>query len=270
MREVSDGFLLNMAEVSSALVGLFLVGVFFHVETGFRKPTSGRRVVEAYFYSGTRIVLLLFAFPIGLSLTLVVLEPAWSRVFFALLSLLLVVANFDSARRMWEADKVTHSVGLLVNEVVGTVAVLLLVSLPWALGGFDPSREHLTWAILLAFATGFLSICVLVLSVFDLAEPEAAEPLPKAAPLPENEMADGYSLTVTELARRLGLTVPRTGALIRFSGVQHGADYFSEAKMGSSVYKLYTPKALERLQSLLSNVDIDTIWAQRRTPGPKR
>ena len=29
MRQISDAFLLNMAEVSSALIGLFLVGVFF-------------------------------------------------------------------------------------------------------------------------------------------------------------------------------------------------------------------------------------------------
>jgi hypothetical protein len=31
MREVSDAFLLNMAEVSAALIGLFLVGVLFYV-----------------------------------------------------------------------------------------------------------------------------------------------------------------------------------------------------------------------------------------------
>jgi hypothetical protein len=33
MREVSDAFLLNVAEVSATLIGLFLVGVFFYVET---------------------------------------------------------------------------------------------------------------------------------------------------------------------------------------------------------------------------------------------
>jgi hypothetical protein len=36
MREVSDDFLLNMAEVCAGLLGLFLVGAFFYVETGFR------------------------------------------------------------------------------------------------------------------------------------------------------------------------------------------------------------------------------------------
>jgi hypothetical protein len=37
MRDVSDDFLLNVAEVSATLIGLFLVGVFFYVETGFRR-----------------------------------------------------------------------------------------------------------------------------------------------------------------------------------------------------------------------------------------
>jgi hypothetical protein len=37
MREVSDEFLLNMAEVSATLIGLFFVGVFFYVEIGFRR-----------------------------------------------------------------------------------------------------------------------------------------------------------------------------------------------------------------------------------------
>ena len=37
MRQVSDAFLLNMAEVSATLIGLFLVGVFFYIETGLRR-----------------------------------------------------------------------------------------------------------------------------------------------------------------------------------------------------------------------------------------
>jgi hypothetical protein len=59
MRDVSDAFLLNMAEVSSALVGLFLVGVFFYVETGFRRSGGAGNIVEPYFEAATRIVLIL-------------------------------------------------------------------------------------------------------------------------------------------------------------------------------------------------------------------
>jgi hypothetical protein len=166
MREVSDAFLLNMAEVSAALIGLFLVGVFFYVETGFRRMSRYREAVEGYFRAGTRIVLVLFAIPLGLSLTLVALEPVWSRWLFAVLSVLLVWSNVDTARRILTVGRDTRSVALVVNEVLGTLGVVVLVALPWALGGLHPSREDLTWAILLAFASGFLSISALVLSTF--------------------------------------------------------------------------------------------------------
>jgi hypothetical protein len=107
--------------------------------------------------------------PLMLSLGLVALGINWNRVLFALLSVLLIGANIDTALRIWSVAKVTGSTALLVNEVLGSVAVLTLVVLPWALGGFHPTREDLTWAILLSFASGFLSVSALVLSVFDTA-----------------------------------------------------------------------------------------------------
>jgi hypothetical protein len=169
VRQVSDGFLLNMAEVSATLIGLFLVGVFFYVETGFRRLERGREL-EPYIRAGTRIVLLLFAIPLVLSLTLVVLGPNWNRVLFALLSVMLLAQNVETLVRIRALVKVDGSTTLLVNEVLGSVAVLMLVVIPWALGGLRPTREDLTWAILLSFASGVLSVAALVLSVFDTAE----------------------------------------------------------------------------------------------------
>jgi hypothetical protein len=164
MREVSDDFLLNIAEVTAALVGLFLVGIFFFVETGFR---GGRReALEPYFRSGTRIVLIVFAFPLLLSLTLVAMKPVWGHLLFAVLSVLLIAANVDSIRRVWEVAETSPA--LLINELLGTAAAVLIVTLPWILGGIDPSREDLTWSIMLAFVTGFLSVSALVLSAFDV------------------------------------------------------------------------------------------------------
>jgi hypothetical protein len=172
MREVSDAFLLNIAEVTSALVGLFLVGTFFFVETGFRRWGPERAAVAAYFRSGTRIVLILFAIPLVLSLTLVTMEPVWSHVLFAAVSLLLIAANVDSIRRLRAASRAMGAPALVWNEAIGTAAVVPIVVLPWALGGIDPSREDLTWSILLSFATGFMSISALVLSAFDVARRE--------------------------------------------------------------------------------------------------
>lgn len=54
-----------------------------------------------------------------------------------------------------------------MNEGVTTARSILAVALPWALGGLRPSREDLTWAILLTFAAGLLSIAATVMSAFD-------------------------------------------------------------------------------------------------------
>ena len=98
MQQVSDAFLLTIAEVSATLIGLFIVGVFFYIDTGLRQLHDIPDVVAPYIRAGTRIVLVLYAIPLGLSLTLVVLEPIWTRLLFALLSLVLVAANLDTAR----------------------------------------------------------------------------------------------------------------------------------------------------------------------------
>jgi hypothetical protein len=172
MREVSDGFLLQVAEISGGLFGLFMVGMLFYIETGFRGLGKERRVVVPYFKASTRIVLVLFAIPLLLSLTLVVLEPGWSTGVFALLSVVLVATNIDTAIRIESVRKVVNSPVLLINEVLGTIAVVLIVVLPWALGGLDPTREDLTWAILISFAAAFLSLATTVLSIFDIAEPD--------------------------------------------------------------------------------------------------
>jgi hypothetical protein len=174
MRDVSDGFLLNMAEVSASLIGLFLVGVFFYVETSFRWSSAASDVVEPYFRASTRIVSILYSIPLVLPLTLVILAPLWTRILLVVLSLGLVVANLDTAARIRAVARVTGSTALLVNEIAGSVAVVVIVTEPWILGGFHPLREDLTWAILLSFATGFASICALVLSAFDIAKVEIA------------------------------------------------------------------------------------------------
>jgi len=173
MRDVSDAFLLNMAEISAGLIGLFLVGVFFYMESGLRRSGSARHVFEPYLRSGTRITLIVFAFPIGLSLALVALEPVWARVLFAVLSLILILANVDSAVRVRGVARVTGSIALLANEVVTTIVAVVMLVTPWALGGLHPTREDLAWAILLSFATGFLSIGAVVSSAFDIARLDA-------------------------------------------------------------------------------------------------
>ena len=109
--------------------------VFFFADTGVRRLDRARGIVEPYLRASTRIVLVLYALPLGLSLSLVALEPVWSRVLFALLSLLLLAANLDTAAHVRAVARVTGSTALLVNELVGTATVLVITALPWLLGG---------------------------------------------------------------------------------------------------------------------------------------
>jgi hypothetical protein len=173
MREISDAFLLNVAEVSSGLIGLFLVGVFFYVESGFGRARPVREIFAPYLRAGTRITLIVFSFSVGLSLALVAMDLVWARVLFALLCLLLIGANIDSVLRIRGVARVTGSAALLVNEALTTALAVTLIIVPWALGGLNPSREDLTWAILLALAAGFMSIGATVVSAFDVARLEA-------------------------------------------------------------------------------------------------
>jgi hypothetical protein len=171
MREVSDAFLLNMAEVTAALAGLFLVGIFFFIESGFRGPQ--RPALEPYFRAGARIILILFSFPLLLSMTLVVLDPVWSHLLFALLSVLLIAANVDTLLRVRGVGETSRT--LFVHELIGTALVPFIVALPWILGGIDPSREDLTWSILLSFAVALLSVSAIVIAAFDVARLEGPD-----------------------------------------------------------------------------------------------
>ena len=166
VRPVSDDFLLNMAEVTSTLIGLFLVGVFFYADS-LQRGDRVQTISRSYLRSGTRITLIVLAIPLGVSLSLVALEPAWSRALFAALSIVLLAANVDSILHL----RGVRSVALVVNELVATAMTVALVTIPWILGGLEPTREDLTWSILLAFAAGLLSITAIVMSVFDVASP---------------------------------------------------------------------------------------------------
>jgi hypothetical protein len=107
-------------------------------------------------------------------------------------SLLLIGANVDTVVRLRTMTRAIRSPSIVVHEVVGTIASVPLLTVPWILGGLSPTREDLTWSILIAFATAFLSVVAIVLFVLDVArfEPDKAEGSAPAAPaLPRGERA---------------------------------------------------------------------------------
>lgn len=175
MEHVTDGTLLTIAEVSAALIGLFIVGMIFYVQTGFRLLEKSRDVVEPYFRASTRIVLIVYSIPLGVSLTLVTISIGWSRLLLLALLTALVAANVTTVGGLGPVMRATGSRLLLYNEIVGTLGVAAMALLPFVLGGWSPDRDDLVPVILLGLGLGFLSTCVLVLTLFDIAEFERSD-----------------------------------------------------------------------------------------------
>jgi hypothetical protein len=69
-----------------------------------------------------------------------------------------------------------------------------------------------------------------------------------------------YSMGLTKLAEKLGLTPPRTLALVTHLRIQENAEYFKEIRIGSQRHKRYSAKALDLLKKTLPTIDMDEVW----------
>ena len=66
------------------------------------------------------------------------------------------------------------------------------------------------------------------------------------------------------LSQNLGLTQPKTIALVRYLELQNEPECFRVFVIGGSRYKRYSPEALRRLRESLPSVDIDAVWQEFR------
>lgn len=174
MNAVPDAFLLEVAGITSSLLGFFVVGVFFYVQRGMFPLAAGE--AQGYLRAATRTVIVLYGLTLTTSLGLVVFDPravSWS---YAALALLL----------LWSTARTSRAIGLLhraldvrvLPRVYMWVAALAVVAAPWGLGGAAPSRSHLTAALLLMGGFAFVSSASLVLSAFDISRLEAVVEIP--------------------------------------------------------------------------------------------
>ncbi len=79
-----------------------------------------------------------------------------------------------------------------------------------------------------------------------------------------NEL-DFYSLGLKDLANKLGITQPKTLALVIFLNVQDSDDYYKKIKIGKNEFKRYSVRALDLLKKNLPVIDIEKIWADYKT-----
>lgn len=76
-----------------------------------------------------------------------------------------------------------------------------------------------------------------------------------------NEL-DFYSMNVTTIAKKLNLTVPKTVAVVHHLGIQDDPDCFKVIRIGSSKFKRYSHKALNKIQEALSELDLGKVWSE--------
>lgn len=78
-----------------------------------------------------------------------------------------------------------------------------------------------------------------------------------------NEL-DYYNLNATQLATHLGLTTPKTIAIVDQKGLREDPDCYKEIRIGRVVHKRYSQKAISRIRSILEEETVGEIWAQRQ------
>jgi len=175
VQPVSEEFLLSLAGAAATLIGAFLVGVIFYLDSDVHRSMNEGVADDSFMRSGTRWVFIIFAIPLMVPLTLVGLGAFWGTVVFVGLSALAAASTVDSVNRILMSGIVksmspTQSVALAVNQIVSTLAVVLLITLPWLLDGWSPRKSAFVPSLLLALAVGFSSTAALVMSIFDLSK----------------------------------------------------------------------------------------------------
>jgi hypothetical protein len=164
----SSEFLLGVAGISATLIGTFIVGVFFYLDTDLHRVMMSSDAADHYLRSSVRWVFAVYALPLFVALTLAVFEPLWGALTFIALSVIVLLCTIDTGRRMLVRGGSGESIGLVVNQWACTAAVVVLVALPWVIGGWVPPASAFIPSIVLALAAAFASTVALIMKQFDL------------------------------------------------------------------------------------------------------
>jgi hypothetical protein len=110
-----------------------------------------------------------------------------------------------------------------------------------------------------------LSVCIRLMK----ADGEPVHIVPEGTPgatvvaIQKVDMIGFYSLNLTNLAEKCDVSRNKLLALIKHLGLQEDQEFFKVIAIGRSVFKRYSPKALDALKKALKTVDIDEIWRQQ-------
>jgi len=74
-----------------------------------------------------------------------------------------------------------------------------------------------------------------------------------------------YSLGAKQLAEKLGMTIPKVVAVVDYLDLRAQSEHYKEIKIGKSMFKRYSQKALVAIQECLEKENADEVWRKRRT-----
>ena len=83
-----------------------------------------------------------------------------------------------------------------------------------------------------------------------------------------NEL-DFYNLGAKDLAEKLGLTIPKTVAIVEHIEMRKDPDCYKEFRIGSVQHKRYSQKAIRQINAALEKENVDDIWAKRQASMKK-
>lgn len=164
-------FMLGISGVSATLIGTFIVGVFFYIDTDMHRVMMATDAADRFLRSNVRWVFTVYAVPLFVALTLAAFDPIWGAGTFILLSALVVLSTVDTGRRIMALAKSDASTILVVNQWVCSGAVVVLITLPWVIGGWIPPATAFIPSMLLALAAAFSSTVALIMDQFDVTAP---------------------------------------------------------------------------------------------------
>ena len=73
-----------------------------------------------------------------------------------------------------------------------------------------------------------------------------------------------YNLGRDQVASNLGLTGPKTTALIRYLKIKDDEEYFRRVTIGKSSFDRYSQKTIGRLRKEIKSLDINEVWTSYR------
>ncbi len=79
-----------------------------------------------------------------------------------------------------------------------------------------------------------------------------------------------YNLGAKQLAEKLGLTMPKTVAIVDYLGMREDPECYKEFRIGKTKFKRYSQKAIQRIKDALKKETAEEIWAKRRRGGRKK